>query len=127
MKIQELFDLLGSSQDFLSYFEGVQSPAQVTSRLEHLKRQDPEFFLEDLHALRVSTHAALSANIELGGSLSSDDDVPDDLQNALDEFPDVETDLAADSPTAHTTPADHPTLDDTQAPPKSENKENNTP
>ena len=118
MKIQELFDLLGTAQDLLSYFEGVQTPTQVVSRLEHLKHKDPEYFLEDLGALRIAIHSALSANLEMGGSLSSDDDVPDDLETTLDEFPDVEANLDTNS---------HPSPDDTQTPPSSENKENNTP
>jgi hypothetical protein len=118
MKIQELFDLLGAAQDHLSYFDGVQTPTQVISRLEHLKHQDPEYFMEDLNALRIATQAALSANLELGGSLSTDDDLPDDLQTTLDEFPDVESPLDTSS---------HPSPDDTQAPPSRDNKENNTP
>jgi hypothetical protein len=95
MLIQQLFDQLGSAQDFLSYFEGVTTPQQLVSRLEHLKHQDPVEMFEDLEVLRIATANALSANIELGGTLGTvtdgnvddnDNDV-DDLLTSLEGFP----------------------------------------
>jgi len=92
MKIQELFDLLAASQDFLTIFDGVESPSQLVSRLERLKREDVEGILQDLNALRLATENALAANLELGGSLGDDDDDPTDLEDALGEFPEFASD-----------------------------------
>ena len=88
MKIQDLFDLLAASQDFLGIFEGVESPSQLVSRFERLKREDADGILQDLNALRIATVSALEANLELGGSLGdTDDDEPSDLETALGGFP----------------------------------------
>ena len=88
MKIQELFDLLAASQDFLGIFEGVESPSQLVSRFERLKREDADGILQDLNALRIATVSALEANLELGGSLgNTDEDEPSDLEAALSGFP----------------------------------------
>lgn len=89
MKIQELFDLLGDAQDVLSYFANVENPQQLVSRLERLKRQAPEELLEDLFALKTSLETAFTAHIELGGSLSSDEEIPDGLGDLLGEFDDA--------------------------------------
>ena len=92
MLIQQLFDLIGSAQDIANYFDGVTTPQQLASRLETLKRGEiPQDLFEDLEALRLSTAAALSANIELGGTIGGDekDDV-DELLEGLDGFTDGE-------------------------------------
>ena len=87
MKIQTLFDLLGSAQDLLSNFEDVTTPQQMVSKLERLKRQDPEGLLDDVLILRASLDAALTAHIELGGALTDDDSEPDsDVDKILAEF-----------------------------------------
>ena len=93
MQIQQLFDLIESSQDMLFHFEGVTTPAQLVSRLEILKRQDPITLFEDLESLRMSTASALAANIELGSTLGNDveTDDADDLLKSLEAFPDDET------------------------------------
>ena len=88
MKIQELFDLLTASQDFLGIFEGVESPSQLVSRFERLKRENVDGILQDLNTLRIATVSALEANLELGGTLGdTDDDEPSDLEAALSGFP----------------------------------------
>lgn len=92
MKIQELFDLLAASQDFISIFDGVETTSQLVSRLERLKREDVEGILQDLNTLRLATGTALEANLELGGSLGDEDDEPSDLEEALDAFPEYATD-----------------------------------
>ena len=94
MKIQELFDLLGAAEDFLSFWEGVETVDQMISRLEHLKRADPEGLLDDLQSLRICTSAAFAANIELGGALAqhgTEDTDDSDLEKALAGFEDGET------------------------------------
>ena len=97
MKIQTIFDLLGASQDLLSFFDGVETPSQVVSRLETLKRGDVVGMLDDLNSLRMSVTATFSDTIELGGSLSSEEEGSDDIESALSDFPDL--DLSESPPT----------------------------
>jgi hypothetical protein len=90
MKIRDLFDMLGAAEDFLSFWEGVETVDQMVSRLEHLKRGDnPEGLLDDLHSLRICTAGAFAANIELGGALSQNEEADtgiDDLDKVLAEL-----------------------------------------
>jgi hypothetical protein len=89
MKIRELFDLLGAAEDFLSFWEGVETVDQMISRLEHLKRADPEGLLDDMHSLRICTAGAFDANLELGGALSQGEPAEtgiDDLESVLAGF-----------------------------------------
>lgn len=115
MKIQTLFDLLESAQDLLSYFDEVTTPQQLVSRLERLKRQDPEGILDDVLTLRACVDTALAAQIELGGSLgetlTSDDKEPDkdDIEDLLANFPDsreeeTPKDAPGNQPTNPSTP-----------------------
>jgi hypothetical protein len=109
MKIQELFDLLTASEDFLSFWEGVETVDQMISRLEHLKRADPEGLLEDMQSLKMSTSAAFTANIELGGALTQhgiDSAEDGDLERALAGFEDGE-----EVPDGGTTPTENATED----------------
>ena len=97
MKIRELFDLLGAAEDFLSFWDGVETVDQVVSRLEHLKRAAPEDLLEDLQTLRICTTSAFAANLELGGSLDespkSDDNDDLGLGDLLSQLESPEGDL----------------------------------
>jgi hypothetical protein len=102
MLIQQLFDQLGNAQDILAYFEGVTTPQQLASRFETLKRgENPLEFFDDLEALRISTTNALSANIELGGTLGSDEegDAVDDILDGLEGFTDNDPDISEPSKT----------------------------
>ena len=118
MKIQELFDLLGAAQDFLTIFEDVESPSQLVSRFERLKREDVEGILQDLNALRFATVAALEANLELGGSLGdTDDDDPTNLEEALGDFPE----FASDDSDEEVSPSQGETVSNPSPTPKKEN------
>jgi hypothetical protein len=87
MKIRDLFDLIRSADELLSsYFENVNTPEQLVSRLEQLKRQDPEGLFDCLEDLRMSTTNALEANIELDGALSGELETSDDLLRDLESF-----------------------------------------
>jgi len=104
MKIQTLFDLLRASQNLLLAFEGVESPAQLVSRFEKLKRGDVESLLEDVDDLRDSVDAGLSDTIEMNGYQADGNDLPEtpsEIDNALDAFPELdglESDLSQDAP-----------------------------
>jgi hypothetical protein len=99
MLIQQLFDLIGSAQDLIGYFDGVTTPQQLASRLEMLKRGEiPQDLFEDLEALRISTAAALSANLEIGGTIEGEEkDEVDDLLEGLDGFTDGEVETSEPS------------------------------
>lgn len=103
MKIQTLFDLLRASQNLLLAFEGVESPAQLVSRLEKLRRGDAESLLEDVEDLRDAVDTGLSDTIEMSGYQADDNDLPEsptDLDGALDAFPELdglESDLSQDA------------------------------
>jgi hypothetical protein len=84
--MQELFDVLRSTDDFLSFFENVASTEQLISRLDQLKRHDPEGLFDCLEELRVSSQNALEANLELSGALTSDHESSDDLLGSLNTF-----------------------------------------
>jgi hypothetical protein len=107
MLIQQLFDQLGNAQDILAYFDGVTTPQQLASRFEMLKRgENPLEFFEDLEALRISTANALSANIELGGSLESEEkDEVDDLLDGLEGFPSDESETPDPQKLEHVEPS----------------------
>lgn len=90
MRIQELFDLIGAADDFLSLWHEVETTDQLISRLERLKREDPEGILDDLNGLRIAVSSALAANIELGGALSGDGEPVSDIDKALEGFRDLE-------------------------------------
>jgi Flp pilus assembly CpaE family ATPase len=86
MRIQDLFDFTGSADELLSYFDNVTSPQQLVSRLEQLKRQDPEGLFDSLESLRLSHATVLEANLELGGALANETDEPDNLLGSLAAF-----------------------------------------
>jgi hypothetical protein len=86
LKFRELFDLFRDGDELLAYFDGVTTPQQLVSRLEQLKRQDPEGMFDALENLRMSHDNALEANIELGGALVGETDASDDLLKDLNDF-----------------------------------------
>jgi hypothetical protein len=83
MKMQALFDLLQDAQDVLTFFENATTTEQMISRLERMKRQAPDEFLECVDSLRFSISAALEDNLELGGPLAEEDDEADDIFDSL--------------------------------------------
>lgn len=106
---------MSDAQDVLSYFANVENPQQLVSRLERLKRQAPEELLEDLFALKTSIEAAFAAHIELGGSLSSEDEAPEsDLGDILGDFDDAA--LGTEGSGASDLPPATPAADDDKPP-----------
>jgi hypothetical protein len=86
MKIQALFDILQDAQDVLSYFENVTDKDQMVSRLDRLRRQDPDELLDTIEALRVSTNTALEDHLELGGTLGETQDDDGNLLENLENM-----------------------------------------
>lgn len=74
MKLASIFDLITASNDLLEYFEQVESPEQLISRLERLKRTDPEDMANCILDLRMSIQACLDDTLEVSASMPTSDD-----------------------------------------------------
>jgi len=88
MKFRNLFNLIEDTQEICAVFESVETPEQMVSILERLKKQAPQHLLELVNSLRMSTEAVLADSLEPTGTLGEgdgpdafegDDDV--DLEN----------------------------------------------
>jgi hypothetical protein len=79
MKVSSLFNIITDGSDLLDLFTHVDSPEQLVSRLERLKRQGTEELLSCIEGLRSSIAEALDDTIELSPSLDDDDEEEDDL------------------------------------------------
>lgn len=104
MKIKDLFDFVQSADQLLSNFDAVASPQQLVSRLEQLKRQNPEGLFDDLEDLRLSHSNVLEATLELGGALSNEMDEPDDLLSHLDAFSETPDETPSEATTDEKAP-----------------------
>lgn len=84
MKFSNLFHLVEDAQEISSMFESVETPDQMVSALERLKKH-PSEVLEIVQSLRLSTEAVLEDVIEPGGVVGGD--IPDDFEdNLLEEI-----------------------------------------
>jgi hypothetical protein len=111
MRISSLFDLITDGNDVLDFFDRVETPEQLVSRLERLKRQGAEELLACLEGLRASISSALNDTLEMNASIdeSSDDDSElGDLDAALADL-ETENPISAASPSAEDTKKDDPT------------------
>jgi hypothetical protein len=95
MKVKSLFDLLQTSSELLTYFDGVTTPEQLVSRLERLKKAEPDelaSLITDLDSLRQSVSASFNDTLEMGRDSSeiTEEDGDDD------EFFDLEDPSEAD-------------------------------
>ena len=76
MKVASLFDLVNDAKLILDFFERVESPEQMVSRLERLKRQGTTELLESLADLRSSIDNVMMDTLEMS-ALTDDDDFLD--------------------------------------------------
>lgn len=74
MKVFSLFNLIRDASDLLDFFDNVESPEQLVSRLERLKRQDSRNLLACIDGLRASVDDALEDTLEMS---AADTDVPE--------------------------------------------------
>lgn len=89
MKVSSLFDLVTDGRDLLTFFEGVDTGEQLVSRLERLKRQDPDEMLECIEGLRSSITKALSDTLEMSAVLDGDEEEEEEdpeLEAALEKI-----------------------------------------
>lgn len=74
MKMRSLFNLIEDAQEISELFARVETPEQMVSFLERLKKSGATELLEGMQALRLSVHAVLEDTFELGGTIGGDDD-----------------------------------------------------
>lgn len=83
MKVQSIFDLVQDSRDLTDFFTNVETPEQMVSRLERIKKGEAEEFLIAIESLRMANENILSDMLEVGGSLSEADDFDDSTLDDL--------------------------------------------
>ena len=95
MKIRTLFNVLEDANEISSLFSRVETPEQMVSTLERIKKQGAAEFLETIQSLRLSTEAAFQDSLEMGGNLgfgeNEDDNEDENLLEGMeeeDEIPD---------------------------------------
>ncbi len=96
MKFRSPFDLATDTSDVLDFFDGVETPEQMISRLERLKKNDTEDFLLCIEALRGTLTALLEDTIEMTPSgpeseTGADDDDDLDLSQLIEDENDNST------------------------------------
>ena len=95
MKISSLYNVITDASDVLDYFEGVDSPEQLVSRLERLKRSDTREMMACIDGLRGSISEILDESLEVStllGELEGKDDVDSELNDSeLDSLTSEET------------------------------------
>lgn len=87
MKVSSLFDLIADSKDLLDLFDGVETPEQMVSALERLKRREnAEELLDCVTGLRMSVTKALADSLEMSAVIDDEDDGDDDLADELEKI-----------------------------------------
>jgi hypothetical protein len=95
MRISSLFDLITDANDLLDLlFERVETPEQLVSRLERLKRQGTEELFACLEGLRASVNGALNDTLEMNASMDESPEPDEDLS----ELDDALAGLDAENP-----------------------------
>ena len=90
MKFGNLFNMVEDSQEICAVFDNVETPEQMISTLERLKKHGAASFLELISSLRLSTEAVLTDTLEpnnpLGEGEGPDtfDDTGDDTGDDVD-------------------------------------------
>jgi len=93
MKISSLVNLVVDASDSLDFFEKIDTPDQLISRLEMLKRKGTTDLLSCIEGLRSSVAAAVADTIETTGAIdegnqAGEDD--DDLAGLEAELAEIE-------------------------------------
>ena len=79
MKMRTLFNLIEDADEITNLFSKVETPEQMVSILERLKKQGASEFLESIQSLRLSLQATMEDTLEIGGTIGADDD--DNFEN----------------------------------------------
>ena len=82
MKFRNLFHLVEDAQEISNLFETVETPEQMASAIERLKKHPTEV-MELVQSLKLSTEAVLEDALEPGGALG-EGDLPDNLDDVED-------------------------------------------
>ena len=112
MRISSLFDIITDAQDVLDFFDRVESPEQLVSRLDRLKRQGSDELLACIEGLRGFVATALQDTLEMNASLGEPDTSPDDdldLDAELEGLAEENVNPASSLPTEDAKKDDPPT------------------
>ena len=104
MKIRTLFNLLSDAQEVAGLFSKVETPEQMVSTLERLKKQGATEFLEAIDALRLSAEATLEDVFEMGGTREEEDDFESSTDGEGNENDDLLSELGVEDENSDTTP-----------------------
>jgi len=103
MKVSSLFNLITDASDVLDYFERVDSPAQLVTRLDHLRRLDSaRARLTCIAGLRSSVAEALEDTLEMSAMSPT---ILDDTEG--DELIDAELDSLTEATSPNPEPEKH--------------------
>jgi hypothetical protein len=92
MKVSSLFDLLTDARDLLDFFEEVDSREQLVTRLDRLKRNHTDEFLECIEGLRSSITETLGDTLEMSAVLDDPEPESDpELDQLLEKIASSET------------------------------------
>lgn len=72
MKFKNIFHLIEDAQEVCSLFERVETPEQMVSTLERIKKQFSQELLDLVQSLRLSTEAILEDALEVGGAVGGE-------------------------------------------------------
>jgi hypothetical protein len=97
MKFRNLFHMVEDAQEICGLFDKVETPEQMVSALERLKKQFPGELLDLVQSLRLSTEAVLEDTIEPSGTVGEggepegfDDDLLDQISKEDEVVPQSE-------------------------------------
>jgi hypothetical protein len=85
MKISSLFNLISDASNIIEFFEGVESPEQLVSRLERLKRMGTKELLECIDDLRNAVLEVLDDTLEMSASISEGEDSDSEEDDLLSD------------------------------------------
>jgi len=74
MKIRSLFELVSDSKDIADFFENVESPEQMVSALERIKKREVVDFLTCIQTLRISLEQLVEDTLEMSGFEPEEDE-----------------------------------------------------
>jgi len=91
MKVSSLFNLITDGSDLLDFFQKVDTPEQLVSRLERLKREAPDELLSCIIGLRTSVSTALDDTLEMSAVIDETDDEDLEIDRELEQLEGEET------------------------------------
>lgn len=106
MKVRHLLELIQDAKYLTDFFEGVESPEQMVSALERLKKREaPEEFLACVQSLKISCDQILEDTLEMSGF---EPDEMDEKEEGEFDLEGLGLGLGEDSPAENQNPDNAP-------------------